>query len=198
MEPQHLAGVLPICNASAAAPLLDEENSMFLSPGLLIAFIALIISVLWTNWRGAPWVPTPILMVHKMLKMAEVGPDDVVYDLGCGDGRMIIAAAWRYGARAVGIEIDPLRYIWCRLLIIILGLHDRVRVIYGDFFDQDLREASVVTCYLLSGTNLKLEGKFKQELRAGTRIVSNYFLFPQLHLVRKDDEDELYVYTIEI
>ena len=66
-------------------------------------------------------------MVHKMLQMAEVGPDDLVYDLGCGDGRIIVTVARRYGARAVGIELDPLRYLWCQLLITVLGLRDQVQ-----------------------------------------------------------------------
>ena len=66
---------------------------------------------------GALWVPTSVRMVHKMPKIAEVGPGDLVYDLGCGDGRVLITAARRYGARAVGFEIDPLRYLWCQLLI---------------------------------------------------------------------------------
>jgi predicted RNA methylase len=120
--------------------------------------------------------------------MAQVGPGDLVYDLGCGDGRMIVTAARRYGARAMGIEIDPPRYLWCQMLITVLGLRDRVRIIYGDFFNQDLSDADVVTRYLLQDTNDKLEGKFKQELHPGTRVVSNTFFFPGLRQVRQDDE----------
>jgi predicted RNA methylase len=120
--------------------------------------------------------------------MAQVGPGDLVYDLGCGDGRMIVTVARRYGARAMGIEIDPPRYLWCQMLITVLGLRDRVRIIYGDFFNQDLSDADVVTRYLLQDTNDKLEGKFKQELHPGTRVVSNTFFFPGLRQVRQDDE----------
>jgi SAM-dependent methyltransferase len=132
-------------------------------------------------------------MVRKMLTLAEVGPGDLVYDLGCGDGRMIVTAARRYGARAVGIEIDPLRYVWCQLLITVLGLRDRVRIVYGDFFSQDLSEADVVTCYLLQSTNNELEGKFKRELAPGTRVVSNTFTFPGLPRVRQDGDASLYL-----
>jgi predicted RNA methylase len=128
-----------------------------------------------------------------MLKMARVGPDDLVYDLGCGDGRMIVIAARRYGARAVGIEIDPLRYLWCQMLISVLGLRDRVKIVYGDFFKHDLSDADVVTCYLLQDTNEKLEEKFKRELDSGTRVVSNTFTFPGLHGVRQDGEVRLYL-----
>ena len=106
-------------------------------------------------------------------------------DLGCGDGRMIITAVRRYGARAVGIEIDPLRYLWCQFLVSVLGLRDRVKIIFGNFFSQDLSDADVITCYLLQDTNEKLEGKLKQELRPGTRVVSHDFTFPGLSKVRR-------------
>lgn len=152
--------------------------------------------MIWTNSRGAPWVPTPMSMVHEMLTMAEVGPDDLVYDLGCGDGRIIITAARRYGARAVGIELDPLRFVWCQILITVLRLRDRVRIVYGDFYKQELSAASVVTCYLLRATNKKLQGKFKAELSTETRVVSNYFTFPGLQLIREDEEDKLYLYNL--
>jgi predicted RNA methylase len=118
----------------------------------------------------------------------------VVYELGCGDGRTLVTAARRYGARAVGIEIDPLRYAWCQALIAVLGLRDRVRVVYGDFFAQDLSEATVVTCYLLDSTNRKLQEKLLSELDPGARVVSHMFAFPELHLVHYDKQDQLYLY----
>jgi SAM-dependent methyltransferase len=166
---------------------------LFLTYIAFFAFLILMISITWTIFRGAPWVPTPMRLVHKMLKMAEVGPGEMVYDLGCGDGRVIITAARRYGARAVGFEIDPLRYGWCRLLVWVLGLDDRVQVVYGNFFKKDLSPADVVTCYLLQDTNLKLEPKFLRELRPGTRVVSNMFAFPSLQKVREDKDLRLYL-----
>jgi SAM-dependent methyltransferase len=153
-----------------------------------------IISILWPGLRGAPWYPTSLSRIRKMLDLAEVGPDDVVYELGCGDGRTLVTAARRYGARAVGIEIDPLRYVWCQALITVLGLRDRVRVVYGDFFAQDLSEADVVTCYLLDSTNRKLQKKLLSELDPGARVVSHMFAFPELHLVHYDKQDQLYLY----
>jgi predicted RNA methylase len=131
-----------------------------------------------------------------MLDMAQVGPGDLVYDLGCGDGRLIVAAARRYGARAVGIEIHPLRVLWCRAWIAVLGLRDRVKVVRGDLFAQDLSDATVVTCYLLQRTNDKLEGKFRRELDPHTRVVSKRFTFPGLRLVRRDERDKLYLYDL--
>ena len=165
-------------------------------PLILLSLLALIlvISIIWPGLRGAPWVPTSLSRIRKMLELAEVGPDDVVYELGCGDGRLIVTAARRYGARAVGIEIDPLRYAWCQALITVLGLRDRVRVVYGDFFAQDLSEATVVTCYLLDSTNRKLQKKLLSELAPGTRIVSHMFAFPELHLLHYDNQDQLYLY----
>jgi SAM-dependent methyltransferase len=165
---------------------------------LVILILILAISISWTNYRGAPWAPTPMSTVHKMLTMADVGTDDVVYDLGCGDGRTIITAARRYGARALGIEIDPLRYLWCQALITILGLRGQVKIVFGDFYNQDLSAADVITCYLLQGTNNKLESKLKQELRPNTRVVSHYFTFPGLHLVSQDEEAKVYLYSAKL
>lgn len=164
---------------------------------LVILLLILLASIVWTHFLGAPWLPSSMSMVHKMLKLAEVQPGDIVYDLGCGDGRMIVTAAWRYGARAVGIEVDPLRYLWCQGLVNILGLREQVKIIYGDFFDQDLSKADVVTCYLLQATNNKLEAKLRQELKLGARVVSNQFTFPGGQLVRDDGEARLYVFYHE-
>ena len=160
----------------------------------VILLLVLGISITWTYSRGAPWTPTPMGKIHKMLTMAEVGPEDLLYDLGCGDGRMVVTAVRQYGAKAVGIEIDPLRYLWCQFLITILGLRDRIQLVYSDFFAQDLSAADVVTCYLLQRTNEQLEEKFKRELRSSTRVLSHDFTFPGLQLISKDDEDWLYLY----
>jgi SAM-dependent methyltransferase len=166
-------------------------------PLILLSLLAviLVISIVWPGLRGAPWVPTSLKRVRKMLDLAEVRPDDVVYDLGCGDGRTIVTAARRYGARAVGIEIDPLRYAWCQALITVLGLRDRVCIVYGDFFAQDLGDADVVTCYLLDSTNRKLQKKLLSELDPDARVVSHMFAFPELHLLHYDKQDQLYLYN---
>ena len=157
----------------------------------------LLISMVWTNSRGAPWVPTSISKVNKMLDLAEVKPDDLVYDLGCGDGRIVVTAAQKYHARAVGIELDPFRWLWCQGLIVVLGLQDRVQVHFGDFFKQDLSQADVVTCYLLPETNRKLEEKLLRELKPGTRVVSNTFLFPGIKEKAKNGKIRLYIFSPE-
>ena len=161
---------------------------------LLIVMIIVALSLIWTDRRGAPWVPTPTKKVRQMLTLAKVRPDDLVYDLGCGDGRTIIIAARRYGARAVGIEIDPLRYLWCQALISVLGLRGRVRIVYGNFFKHDLSNADVVFCYLLQKTNDRLEEKLKDELKPGARIVSNTFTFSTLKPAAENVDAKLYLY----
>jgi len=132
-------------------------------------------------------------IVNRMMEMAKVSPEDVIYDLGCGDGRMLLVAAMRYHARAVGIEIDPLRYLWCQFLITILGQRKRIRIVFGNLFNKDLSQADVVMCYLMPDALTKLEKKLKQELRAGTRVVSNKFTFPTLEKVQEDGEASLYL-----
>jgi len=161
---------------------------------LTLLTLVLMASILWTQSRGAPWVPTSLGKVQAMLAIAEVGPNDLVYDLGCGDGRMLVATAWNFEARAVGIEIDPLRYLWCQALITVLGLRGRVKIIYGDFFAQDLSPADVVTCYLTQSTNERLQDKFLQELQPSARLVSSDFTFPRLKLIRQNNPARIYLY----
>jgi cyclopropane fatty-acyl-phospholipid synthase-like methyltransferase len=172
-------------------------NEVIFVLGLLLVLLGIVLLfILWTSFRGAPWFPTSLANVRKMLAMADVQPGEVVYDLGSGDGRVIIMAARRFGARAVGIEIDPLRYLWTRMLITVLGLQGEVRVVWGDFFDQDLSQADVVTVYLLQKTNTRLMDKLRRELRPGARVVSNTFIFPGWALARKDSEAQLYMYKM--
>ena len=166
---------------------------MVLINSLFVGFVILLVSFIWPTGIGAPWVPTIRDTVQKMLKMAEVNSDDILYDLGCGDGRTVMTAAKQYGARAVGIEIDPLRYLWCQVAITLRGLRNRVQIKYGNFFKYDLSNATVVTCFLLQETNDMLEDKFKKELQPGTRIVSNIFTFSEFDLKQENEETRLYI-----
>jgi SAM-dependent methyltransferase len=122
-----------------------------------------------------PFVPTPADAVAAMLKLAGVKKDDVVYDLGSGDGRIVIAAARRYGARGVGIDIDPARIAEAEQNARAAGVAIRVRFVRQDLFDADLGEATVVTLYLLPRINLRLRPKLLAELKPGTRVVSYGF-----------------------
>jgi SAM-dependent methyltransferase len=122
-----------------------------------------------------PFVPTTEEAVQAMLKLADVKKTDVVYDLGCGDGRIVITAAKTYGAHGVGIDIDPVRISEAKENAKKAGVENLVRFEEKDLFKADIREATVVTLFLLSSVNLKLRPKLLQELKPGTRIVSNTF-----------------------
>ena len=120
-----------------------------------------------------PYVQTSHEVVAAMLRLAGVGPTDVVYDLGSGDGRIPIAAARDFGARGVGVEIDPGLVAKSAELARRAGVADRVTFRAGDLFQTDLREATVVTLYLSRDLNLRLRPKLLRELRPGSRIVSH-------------------------
>lgn len=122
-----------------------------------------------------PYVSTPDEVVAEMLRIANVDKDDVLYDLGCGDGRIVITAAKMYGCRGVGIDIDPERIRESRENAIKAGVSDKVQFIQMDLFEAEIREASVVTLYLLSGVNLRLRPKLFLELSPGSRVVSHEF-----------------------
>jgi SAM-dependent methyltransferase len=121
------------------------------------------------------YVPTPQEVVNKMLELAGVTAKDMVYDLGCGDGRIVITAAQRHGARGVGIDIDPQRIREAKENATRAKVTDRVRFIQGDLFEADISEATVVTLYLLTELNIKLRPKLMKELRPGTPVVSHAF-----------------------
>jgi cyclopropane fatty-acyl-phospholipid synthase-like methyltransferase len=121
------------------------------------------------------WVPTPPAVVDAMLKLADVKASDVVYDLGCGDGIIVTTAAQKYGARAVGIDIDPVRVKEATERAQKMGVSDKVKILQADLFEADIKEASVVTLYLLTSLNVKLMPKLKKELKPGTRVVSQSF-----------------------
>jgi SAM-dependent methyltransferase len=122
-----------------------------------------------------PYVPTTEPAVEAMLKLAEVTKTDVVYDLGCGDGRIVIAAAKNLGARAVGIDINPVRIGEAKENAKKAGVEAKVRFEENDLFEADIHEATVVTLFLLPHINLKLRPKLLHDLKPGTRIVSNTF-----------------------
>ena len=121
------------------------------------------------------WVPTPPAVVDAMLKLADVKPTDVVYDLGCGDGVIVATPAQKYGARAVGIDIDPQRVKEATERAQKMGVSDKVTIRQGDLFEADIKDATVVTLYLLQSLNQKLMPKLQKELKPGTRVVSQSF-----------------------
>lgn len=154
-------GVLPWCLLAvlllAAAPVVaqyDEDD----------------------GWGDVPYVPTPDGVVDAMLALAEVGPKDTVYDLGSGDGRILIAAVKKYNAkRAVGVELNHSRVELAMDNAKTAGVADRVEVREGDLFEADIHDATVVTLYLLSSVNERLKPKLLSDLKPGTRVVSHRF-----------------------
>jgi len=122
-----------------------------------------------------PYVPTPESVVEKMLDMAAVTGSDLVYDLGCGDGRIVIAAAKERGARGVGIDLDPERIRESKENAREARVTDRVMFVRQDLYNTDLRDATVVTLYLLPSVNLEIRPKLFKELKPGTRVVSHDF-----------------------
>ncbi len=147
----------------------------------------------------APYVPTPSETVRRMLGVAEVGSEDVVFDLGCGDGRVLVMAVEEFEVkRAVGYEIS--RQI-CRLAlseVLRHGLGNKIKVINGDLFEANLSEASVITLYLNPSANEQLKPKLEKEARIGARVISRNFAMVGWRTVRKEyfDISTLYLYRI--
>jgi SAM-dependent methyltransferase len=121
------------------------------------------------------YIPTPQTVVEAMLDMAHVTAADIVYDLGSGDGRIVITAAKKYGARGVGVEIDPALVKKATENAAAAGVSSRVRFVTGNVFTADIKEATVVTLYLLQSINERLRPRLVRELKPGTRIVSHVF-----------------------
>ena len=125
-----------------------------------------------------PFVPTPLDVAQKMLELAKVQPDDVVYDLGSGDGRIVILAAQKFGAHAVGVELNSDLYVQSSERIRKLGLQGRAQILHENMFEVNVRHATVVTLYLLTAVNERLRPMLESQLRSGARIVSHDFQVP--------------------
>jgi SAM-dependent methyltransferase len=128
-----------------------------------------------TPHLAVPYVPSPNPVVDGMLKLAGVSSADTVYDLGCGDGRIVITAAKAYGAKGVGVDINPERIEEARANAKSAKVEDKVRFEENDLFKANIAGATVVTLYLLPDVNLRLKSKLLKELKPGTRIVSHSF-----------------------
>jgi len=150
----------------------------------------------------APYVPTPMSLVDTMLQYGSVGPNDVVYDLGSGDGRIVIAAAQKFGARSVGVEMMPELCRTAERKVKELGLQDRVSIVQGSALHVDLSAATVVTMYLLTSSNERLRPILARYLKPGARVVSTDYPITgwkptRLKVVRTGAADhKIYVYEI--
>ncbi len=168
---------------------------------LLLATLSVPAAAQWDDdWHmgDVPFVPTPEVVVEAMLDLAGVTSEDVVYDLGCGDGRIVIAAAKKYGARGVGIDLNPTRVEEAHNNARAAGVEDRVKFVEGDLFKAEIAPATVVTLYLLSTVNNKLKPRLLNELKPGTRVVSHRFSMDGWEPDKQTSADgrPLYLWTI--
>lgn len=146
-----------------------------------------------------PFVPTPQPVVDRMLSLAQVKKNDVLYDLGSGDGRIVITAAKRYGTHGIGIDLDPQRIMEARNNARKAGVDKQVQFIAGDLFKADLSDATVVTLYLLETVNRELRPQLWKQLKVGTRVVSHAFdMGPEWPPEKEEKVDgrTIYLWTI--
>jgi ribosomal protein L11 methylase PrmA len=159
---------------------------------IFLGTLALIIPLFLAMMKGAPYMPTKARDVDAMLELANIKPGDLAADLGSGDGRLVIALAER-GIEAHGYEINPWLVWWSQLLI------KRARVKHTEifcasFWNRDYSQYDVILLYVLPGTMAKLEDKLKKELKPGSRVVTNTFIFP--HWKPSKSNGQLHVYTV--
>jgi len=167
----------------------------------LVAACALAQEVAPPLKKDVPYVPTPQTVVDEMLRLAEVKEGDVVYDLGCGDGRLVITAVKKFGAaRGVGVDIDPQRIKESNENAKAAGVTKSVEFRVQDLFQTDFKEATVVTLYLLPDVNLRLRPKLWSDLKPGTRVVSHAFDMgdwaPEKTVTVEPGGQVLYLWTI--
>lgn len=146
----------------------------------LLGIIALVLFFLWSyatrasSFLSAPFVGTEPKVVTRMLDIANIKQGQVLYDLGSGDGRIVVSAALR-GADATGIEMDPLKVLYSRFFIKVMRLSKTAKIVRSNFFNVNLKKADVVTLFLLQDTNQKLKPKLEKELKQGASVVSYCF-----------------------
>ncbi len=162
----------------------------------IIVIPVIIIWIMWTAVIGAGFEPTSKRKVKEMLEMVKISPQDIVYDLGSGDGRIVFEAVKKYDARAVGIEADPIRFLWSRMYLFFYRLQNRCQIKWGNFFNHNIGEATVVTLFLGDRANQQLKEKLVTELKPGTRVISYVWTFDGWEPTRVNYKDRIYLYTI--
>ncbi len=150
----------------------------------------------WGGILAAPWVPLWKKDIRRMMKLADLKPGELLYDLGAGDGRMLIIAAKEFKAKAIGYEIAVLPFFLAYIKITLLGLRGKIKLRYKNFFHQDLSQADVICAFLTPQAMLKLKPKLEKEAKPGCRIVSYAFSIPGLkpEIADKPSENETKIY----
>jgi len=163
---------------------------------LLLLILLVFGTAAYAGMKASPWVPVFKKDIERILKLAQVKDDDLVYDLGSGDGRVVAALANNSQAQIVGYEVSFIPYLWSKIKILFLGLSKRVEIRYADFLSRDLSQASVVFCFLTPMAMKKLEPKFRKELKKGTRVISYSFSIPtwQAEVVDKPDKKSIPIF----
>ena len=166
----------------------------------LVFFIIIFgIALLWIlvpAFYGLPSVPTRPERIRKALKLVNLQPDEVLYDLGAGDGRVLLIAAREFGAKAIGIEVGPVQCALMWLRIVSSGLADRIKIRWGNFFKTDLKDADVVYVYATSQDVLKLAPFLQQQMKVGARVVSISADFPEWEPFTFDERELIFVYEM--
>lgn len=163
---------------------------------LLIGFLFLLLSMFWppdSPW--SPWWRTNEKIARAMCRLAKVSKKDTIYDLGCGDGAALSVAAGEFGARGVGIEIDPLRYLFSKIRFKLNGLARKVKVVKKNFHEVDISKASIIFVYLVPKALERLKPKLLKELKQGTLLVSFKYEI-SLPLVTYDKTNKIFLYKI--
>lgn len=164
---------------------------------IIITFLLVVLSMVWppdSPW--APWWRTTKTVARHMCRLAKIGKKDIIYDLGSGDGTALITAAKEFGARGVGIEIDPLRVFISKILIRFAHAGDDVEIIKNNFFAVDISQATVVFVYLVPKALMRLKKKMFKELKPGTRVVSYRYTIDFLPLAVSDKKHKIHVYKV--
>jgi cyclopropane fatty-acyl-phospholipid synthase-like methyltransferase len=151
----------------------------------------------YTN-KLAPYVASPVHVVDRMLELASPKPGETLYDLGCGDGRILIAAAQKYQVKAVGVEISPKLVARAMTAISKAGLDSRARVVQGDLLTADLADADIVTIYLATESNEQLRPRLEKFLKPGARVVSHDYAVPGWKPLKIDKSDSHLIYLYEM
>lgn len=164
---------------------------------LVIGFLLLLLSMFWppdSPW--APWWRTNKKVARAMCRLAKISKNDIVYDLGSGDGTALMIAAKEFGANGVGIEIDPLRYLFSKIRFKINGFDKKIKIIKKNFHNVNISQASIIFVYLVPKALGRLKPKFLKELKSGTLLVSFRYKI-NLPLLAYDRENEIFLYEVK-
>jgi len=174
-------------------------NDVLILTSFFFFGLLFILSALWIlvpAFYGLPSRPTHPNRIRKALKLANLQPDEILYDLGSGDGRVLIIAAREFDAKAVGVEIGPVQHAFSWLRVLYNGIRHRVRIEAGNFYKSDVREADVVFIYATSTEVAKLASHLEKQMKPGSRVVSISADFPEWEPSMFDEHELIFIYEM--